>query len=393
MIPEIKASHNKRIISIDIMRGFSILGIFLVNMLSFHSPILYYNPLDWWEGPLNQGVYQFIDVFAQGSFYPLFSLLFGYGIVILRENTLNRGLSFTGIGVRRLSLLLLIGGLHATFIWHGDILVNYALLGFLLMLFLRFSGKALIITGSLLYIIPNILLSLLFIVTVLFVPAGEIDMYNIYEAQESVEVYQEGTYLEITERRLKDWYAVNNVAGMFFMLVTIFPLFLIGAGAAKLKWLEQYDRNKRRFLIMFIVTFSLGLLMKLSPYVIDKNFASEFIQDSIGGPLLAIAFAMGIALLSENPLFKKSLSVLAPVGKLSMSNYLLQSIVCTLIFYSYGLGYYGQISAFTGTLLALGIFTLQIVLSHFWIKYFAYGPFEWAWRSFTYWKIQRWKKS
>lgn len=385
-------SKQERIISMDIMRGFAIFGIFLVNMLSFHSPLLYIDPIEWWNGSLDKGTYMTIDILAQGSFYPLFSLLFGYGLVLLRESNLARGVTFTPIALRRLFLLLLIGCVHAFFVWHGDILINYAILGLIFLLFIRLSGKALMITGTLMYIIPNIILFLLFIVMVMFVPEGELSPYNQVEANASIEAYQLGSFMEVTEQRYKDWYFVNNLGNSFLMLFMILPLFLLGGGAAKLKWLQRVQQNKKKFKIMFMITLIVGLIFKISPYLIVKNFATEYLQDIFGGPLLAIAFALGIALLVESTKGMSKLKIFAPVGKLAISNYLLQSIVSTFIFYSYGLGLYGEISAFTGSLLVIGIFIIQVVISHYWVKRFAYGPVEWMWRSFTYMKIQKWRK-
>jgi uncharacterized protein len=134
--------ESNRILSLDRMRGFAMLGIFLVNMLSFHSPLLYIDPLKWWKDPLDQGFYVSIDIFVQASFYPLFSMLFGYGLVLLRERAQLKGISFIPIALRRLSLLLVIGLIHAFFIWHGDILFNYAFLGLIFLLFIRLSGRS-----------------------------------------------------------------------------------------------------------------------------------------------------------------------------------------------------------------------------------------------------------
>ena len=147
--------HN-RIVSLDMMRGFAILGIFLVNMLSFHSPLLYIEPLEWWKEPLDQGVYMFIDIFIQASFYPLFSMLFGYGLVMLWEKTQKKGLSFHPIALRRLFFLLIVGLAHAILVWHGDILFNYALLGFIFLLFIKLSGKKMLVLGSIFYLLPNL---------------------------------------------------------------------------------------------------------------------------------------------------------------------------------------------------------------------------------------------
>ncbi|MEF7562269.1 DUF418 domain-containing protein [Bacillus infantis] len=376
--------EKDRIASLDIMRGFAILGIFLVNMMSFHSPLLYLDPHRWWDSSLDKGVYAFIDIFAQASFYPLFSLLFGYGVIILRERAIDRGYSFAAIGSRRFLVLLAAGILHAFLIWHGDILVNYAVFGLIALLFFRLSGKALLITGILLYILPNLLMGLLMLVTVLFVPDSETSLYDLESAVSSSEVYKDGTFAEITSQRITDWYMVNNEVSFIILLLSIMPLFLIGAGAAKLKLLEKLANFQKRAAIMFAVFFAAGLLIKLVPYIGPDNLATEYFQDLFGGPLLAASYAIMIALMADTEKGSRLLMPLTWVGRMSLSNYLFQSIVCTLIFYGYGLGFYGDISMAGGTLLAVGIYLFQILLSRLWLTRFKYGPFEWLWRSATY---------
>lgn len=383
--------EKNRIISLDMMRGFAILGIFLVNMLSFHSPLLYIDPFSRWEGEADNAIYIGIDVLAQGSFYPLFSFLFGYGLVLMYESNVRKGVSFYPIALRRLLMLLVIGVIHALFIWHGDILINYALLGILFLLFLKLSGRGLLISGILIWLLPNLLLTLLFIVAALLVPGEEISIYDPHLAKQSVEVYQQGSYIDIFKQRFEDWYAVNNPLNSVFMLFSIFPFFLIGGGLAKLKWLERVREIKRPLQIGFILLFITGLLLKISPYVIGKGITWEYIQDSFGGPILAFAYVLGIALWAEGSPTNRFLKLLAPVGKTSMSNYLLQSIVSTFIFYSYGLGLYNQVSVLTGTILVFTIYGIQILLSSYWLKNHPYGPIEWLWRGVTYNKKQKWR--
>jgi uncharacterized protein len=384
--------EKDRIISLDIMRGFAILGIFLVNMLSFHSPFLYLDPFEWWNSPADKSTYVFIDIFVQASFYPLFSMLFGYGLVILRDRAIAKGLPFRGMAARRLSLLLLIGIIHALLIWHGDILINYAIFGFIFLLFIKLSGKNMLLTGILLYIIPNLLFALLFIVTVLFVPAEELSIYDPAAAKVSLQVYQNGSFAEITAQRMEDWYLVNNLASLPIMFASIFPLFLIGGGAAKLKWLEEPAKGRGFLRKLMIGSLAAGLVFKLLPYLLEGNLAVDFLQDIFGGPLLAIGYGLAIALAINNGTISKMLMPLSYVGKLSLSNYLLQSIISTLIFYSYGLGFYGEISAFGGTILVIFIFALQVMGSGYWVSRYYYGPVEWLWRSFTYLKLPNWRR-
>ncbi|WHX41862.1 DUF418 domain-containing protein [Mesobacillus sp. AQ2] len=381
-----------RIVSIDRMRGFSLLGIFLVNMISFHSPYFYIDPETWWEGNINLFTYRFIDVLIQASFYPLFAMLFGYGLVILRERILDKGLKFTPLAVRRLSLLLLIGCIHAFFIWEGDILITYAVCGFAFLLFLGWSAKRLMIAGLAIYIVPNLLLVLMLGAASAVDGGAEFSMYDGQAAEQAINVYRTGSFAEVTEQRMTEWYKNNNLMGLFFYLITILPLFMFGAGAAKMRLFEKVHRNKKKIRTYAAALSILGLLIKSIPYLYGRTLMTDYAQDIFGGAMLAMAYALIIALLSEHRKMDRVLYPLEAAGRLSISNYLFQSIFSTMIFYSYGLGYYGDVSIFAGTMLALAIYASQLAVSSWWVKRFYYGPVEWLWRSGTYLKKQRFKK-
>ena len=380
---------GNRIVSIDRMRGFSLLGIFLVNMISFHSPFFYIDPETWWDGELNRVTYVFIDLFVQASFYPLFAMLFGYGLVILHERTLEKNLSFYPLALRRLSILLVIGILHAFLVWHGDILITYAVSGFVFLLFIRLSAKKLLITGLLLYIVPNLLLLFMLGAASLVDGSGEFSMFDKEAAEQSILVYQTGSFSEVTVQRVTEWYKNNNPGSLIFYLVTILPLFLIGAGTAKLRLFEDVQSKRRKIVYSAVSLAFVGLLLKAVPYLSSKTLMSDYAQDIFGGAMLAAAYALFIALVSENQRFDRVFAPLEAAGRLSISNYLFQSIVSTMIFYSYGLGYYGKVSIFTGTMLALGIYILQLAASSWWVAKYYYGPVEWLWHIATYLKKQR----
>lgn len=390
---ELKARvTGKRIASIDRMRGFSLVGIFLVNMISFHSPYFYIDPEQWWDGTLNLVTYRFIDIFVQASFYPLFAMLFGYGLVILRERTLEKGNSFNRLAIRRLAILLLMGMLHAFLIWEGDILITYAVCGFAFLLFIGWSARRLFIGGFILYIVPNILLLLMLALTMLASPEEPFTMYEKEAAEQAMDAYQTGTFAEVAVQRIDEWTKNNNLLGFIFYLITILPLFMIGAGAAKIKLFEDVGEKRRKLAYLTVVLAAAGLLIKTFPYLLNRTLVTDYAQDVFGGTLLAMAYALIIALASEKRTFDKVLVPLEAAGRLSISNYLFQSIVATLIFYSYGLGFYGKVSLFTGTILALSIYVIQLVLSSWWVKRYYYGPVEWVWRSGTYLKKQRLKR-
>jgi uncharacterized protein len=386
-------SAQERIKAIDIIRGFAILGIFLVNMPDFNSPIMYLKPGSWWNHPLDRFTEAFIDIFAQASFYTLFSFLFGFGAMIFRERLLSKGYSFGRLFSRRLFVLLIIGCIHAFFIWHGDILISYALTGAFMLLFHNVRPRYLLIWAFILLLIPNGLLSLLLLFAVLI---GEEDTANFYDeklANEALEHYRDGTFIDIFWQRWHDWVYVNNVEGTIFIIISLLPMFLLGAYAAKKKWFSDIHANEKTLKKVWFFSFLIGFIFKLLPYWTKKNIFTEYLQDMFGGPATAIFYAVTIALLSQKQWWNKILSPLAAVGRMSLTNYLFQSVFCTLLFYNYGLGLYGSVRPFYGLLLTLAIYGIQVVLSKLWLKQYTMGPMEWIWRTLTYGQKQPLKRT
>ncbi|WP_174730731.1 DUF418 domain-containing protein [Mesobacillus harenae] len=384
--------RRTRLLSLDLMRGIALLGILLVNMISFHAPFLYIDPLAWWSGDLNHYTYIFIDVFIQASFYPLFALLFGYSIVLFQEGSLAKGLQFYRVAVRRLLFLLIIGIIHMVFVWHGDILITYAICGLLLLLFLRLSSRGLVWCGILLYSIPNLLFGLLIFAAESMAPSENLTTGDPVAASTSVAVYQNGQWIEIMNQRIHDWLQVNNPASFLFLILTILPLFLVGAGAAKNNWAGNFYLYKRPMCYVLIFLLPFGLLLKSFPYFFEQTAAADYFQDLFGGVFLAISYAISIAFLACNERVVKVIMPFAAVGRMSISNYLFQSVLLTTVFYGYGLGYYGKVSLFTGSVGAVLVFALQIILSNWWLNRYHFGPVEWVWRNVTYLESQKWRK-
>ncbi|MFJ7639088.1 DUF418 domain-containing protein [Peribacillus sp. NPDC097225] len=378
--------ESKRIASIDLLRGLAILGIFLVNMPSFHTPILYSSGVEYWDEGWDRILYIGSDIIAQASFYPLFACLFGFGSVILATRSEDKGISFPLLFTKRLCFLLGVGCIHAFFIWHGDILVNYAMFGFAFLLFYKWKGKYLIWLGSFLYIVPFGVFGLFFLI-MSFVDSGLMDIQNEVELiKQSQEIYSAGSFMEVTGQRMADWYMVNGPTNVIFLFLSIFPFFLIGAGVAKQGWLQNPARYKRPIRKIVIISLLTGVAIKVLPYVTDYDYGTTFIQDYFGGPLLTMFYISAITLLVEKAWAYKLLYPLALVGRMSMSNYLFQSIVCTFIFYSYGCGLYGKVTYTEGFLLMIVVFSIQVLLSFLWMKRFRFGPVEFVWRYVSYGK-------
>lgn len=384
-------SEKERIQSVDVMRGFAILGIFLVNMSSFHSPALYLGSnqdlptTDLWTTNL-------IDFFAQASFYTLFSFLFGFGMIIFLDRAREKEKSYKVLYGRRLLVLFVIGLIHAFLVWHGDILITYALLGGILLLFYKVRPKAILATSLSILLIPALLLgALLVLISVISPENAQLPKDEIL-VEQSIENYKYGTFFDATSQRISDYFFVNNVESAFFLLITLLPLFLLGTYVAKTKWFSETRKHRKAIMITWFITLIIGVPAKLLPYITSKNVGTEYLQDAIGGPALALFYVTSIVLLMELSIMRKLLKPFSYVGRLSLSNYLLQSVVCTTLFYGYGFGFYGDISHFQAFLLTIAIYIIQVVLSYFWLLKFRYGPVEWVWRTLTYGKKQPFKR-
>ena len=376
---------NERIISIDVMRGFALLGIFVVNMLFFHTPYIYVNPYTWYQNPSDYETFKMIDIFVQGSVYPLFAMLFGYGLAMQFMKSEANGRPFAKFAVRRLSVLLLIGCIHAFLIWAGDILITYALAGFVLILMIRLKPIWLLLISVFLYLIPNGLLNVLVYLASLLDSDAMIIYTGIQEIEASIVAYGQGSWGDIFSQRLADWlYMGGNGLMIISMLFTIVPFLLLGAAAAKWKLIERVRELKVYWIITVLVTLIAGTGIKWLPYLSEANLFTMSIQDTFGGPLQAIAYAGIIALICSIPIAAKILSPISKVGRMSMTTYLMQSIIATTIFYAYGFGLYGTIDISTGTWMAVGIYALQIVFAEIWLMKFKQGPVELLWRKLTY---------
>lgn len=186
----------------------------------------------------------------------------------------------------------------------------------------------------------------------------------------------------------------------WFIIPPVLALFLLGVRAGKRGWFTQPDEHGKTFRNLLIWALPPGLALNL--YVAATGFSQNqlgievltwqtFFQVAalgIGSVLLSLSYLAAIALLSRSRRGARILAPLVPVGRMALSNYLLQSIVMTTLAYGYGFGLYGRIDLATGFLLAIVLYAVQIPLSNWWLSRFRFGPFEWAWRTLTYARVQ-----
>ena len=407
-LPVAPVSQAERVQIVDILRGFALFGILLVNMAIFYAPfqqLLF--PADPAAAWYDRAATWLIHFLAEGKFYALFSLLFGLGLTLLMSRIEARGGRFVPLYLRRLLILLLIGLVHAFLIWPGDILVLYALLGALLIFFRHAKPRTLLIWAVILMAIPPLfnLGSLALIEVGRAMPEGavqidaalaEVEAGYLADVERADRVYTNGTFSEITAQRVYD-YTSLGLLSFFALGFNVLGLFLIGIYFGKRQIFQNLETNRpllRKLLLW-------GLLIGLPANAIYATLIMDTVRfapsgaagiaalaHGIGAPLLMLGYVAALSLLSMTPVWGARLKALAPVGQMALTNYLMQSIVCTLIFYGYGLGLFGKIGAAAGILLTFVIYLLQIPISHWWMKRYRYGPAEWLWRSLTYLKPQ-----
>lgn len=376
---------GERVVAIDYLRGFALLGIFIANMLLFHSPYLYINPYSFFTSG-EEDTFKWIDIFVQGSFYPIFALLFGYGLNMQYEKSIERGVSFARLMTKRLSILLLFGLVHALLIWSGDILFTYALMGFLLILFVRIPAKWLAPLAVLLYVLPVSLFYILLRLMMKLDPNALKGEYaDIHQLELSISAFAHGSFSEIFMFRFHEWLLIGLggfVTGFFIVL----PVIMLGAALSKWKVIERAHAFKGRLIVIIVIGLGAGIWIKSLPYLLNTGEDNQWLQDTFGGVLLAAAYVAIILLLCMLPVFRKVFSPIAKAGQMSLTTYIFQSIIATIIFYSYGFGLYGKVDLVTGTWIAIGVFVIQAIFAEIWLSKFRMGPLEWVWRRATYGK-------
>ncbi len=401
-------SSQERIETLDILRGFAIFGILLVNMGVFAYPFLGYQIMGGspWDDTFNRITEQVIRFFAEGKFYSLFALLFGIGILLQFERAKSRDINFKPYYLRRISILLVMGLLHAFLFWMGDILMVYALCGFGLLLFINRKPKTIFIWAIICFFIPLLFVSAIYGLMNLALSVSEAagDIEQHIEAQEAFATwliegayaaYRDGTIGQIFIFRALEFGIVFG-SGIFWF-PNVFAIMLIGVYAVKKnliqKTLKERDFTLRMFKILLIVGIFVNGLYTVSyalmdPLRVNIWYVLTYFSFSFAGATLALAYVSGIILLLNSEHWQKRLKPFAFVGKMALTNYLLQTVICTTLFYNYGFGLYGSVGPLPGVAITILIFSLQVYLSPVWLRYFHYGPVEWLWRSLTYKKRQ-----
>lgn len=398
-----------RIEGIDLLRGFALLGLPTMNIITFSMPIsAYFNPTSFSDTNfLNHFIFSFFYIFSDQKFMGLFSLLFGASLLLLTNKSQQSGKNPVFIHYSRMFWLFVVGMLHGLYLWEGDILALYALLGCLL-----YPLKNLRVRWLLLIACITMIGSVLSSMVDLEIPvmAGlELLEVNAFYQPSAIDIQQakwlyQGDYAGIHQ------YLLNNYIGevlpnrlldgfVFSAILRAFSMMCLGMVLFKMRWLQgEFSRSFYRRLLNISLCFavpilSLGLIYNYQQQWSLASFASYgAIANLIGTVPMVFAYIALSSLFQQSDKLSEHLTrlkvAIQNVGKMALSNYLMQTIICVLLFYGYGLGLYATLSRLQLLPIILLIWAFQLIFSTWWLTHFKQGPIEWVWRMLTYMRWQ-----
>jgi len=382
---------GQRAAHIDSMRALALLGVIVMNI---GSMVMMVNGREVFAAAstFDLGVAAADLLFILGKARSCFAFLFGAGFAILMMRAEARGTGFRNFYARRMAILLLFGLVNQVFLFWGDILVTYALLGFALMLVRHWSNAAMLKAGLALVLAPPLLAGLIEAMIGHPIP-NLLELARAAESARALAAYTSPSYLDAVGQNVWEG-ATRHAAGTAHMAIydlSVFGLFLLGAWSVRSGLLT--DPQRHRALLRRIVKWSLpaGLLLSAvnaAPFLgmRPEGLAAAGITAAyVGVPILAFTYLAGFALI-----FSKGTGAvqafLAPAGRMSLTNYLVSGAFGCWVFYGYGLGLLREFDMVGLTLFGIGLFVALALFSRLWLSVAPYGPAEWLWRRLTYGK-------
>jgi uncharacterized protein len=381
---------SERNVSLDALRGFALLGILVINIQTFSMPF------EALSNPTLYGGFEGTDylswlvahVFFEGSFITLFTVMFGGGVILFTESKERKGQSVMSLYYRRNLSLLVIGLAHAYLLWYGDILVMYALCAFWVVSVRDWEPSAQIRLGLVLVAFPAFLY-------VVLGPGTSPGFWNVPEEvlRSQVETYQAG-WLTQMDHRVPT--ALSQHTNTFFVqgLWRISGLMVVGMGV--FRWgLLTNERDAGEYARIFAAGILTGVPLILAGvwYISSNGWSADVALwwrpfNYVGAILVGFGYVGGLMLFLKRYADSLVTRALAAVGRTAFTNYLLQTVIATTIFYGHGLGLFGTVSRTEQMGIVVLIWAIQVPLSVLWLRRYRFGPIEWLWRTLTYGEIQ-----
>ena len=397
-------AERERIVVLDVLRGIALLGVVVANVWLWFSGISFKFPgyrEELLRFSIDSAVFFAIAVLVSGKAMSTFSFLFGLGFAVQMLRAASRGRSIVPTYVRRLTVLLLIGAIHMTLLWYGDILFAYAVLGFSLILFRHRADRTLLTWAAILIIaVPLLLGGIPWMLDVLGIPVPPPKLEEIAKRNAAtLATFQSGSYGAIVGENLHQagkFYAGRKAPWLLYVL----GLFVLGLYTGRRQVFERVTEHRKTFrrIASWGIPVGIGgsvLMAVLQTVLPPEAMFSEprlvllvmavFVVSTVP---LAAGYVSAATLLLQDETWRRRLGVFAPVGRMALTNYLSQTVIMLLIYYPYGGGLIGRVGPAVGLGIALAVFALQIVWSRIWLARFQFGPMEWLWRSLTYGEFQ-----
>jgi len=382
---------KKRITQIDILRGFALFGVLLVNVFGYNSSFFDFSGFyKAFEAPLNSRIYNLVVGFAADKFIFIFSFLFGVGFSIMYLKYKVDEKHFFRLYMRRMLALMMFGIIHITFFWAGDILLSYSLMGIVLLFSRKLRSGLLLFLSIFIYFFPIIYIALQSIYINLpdaLSPVTDIKMPEV------ISIYSGGSYFDVFSLRLNEFFAFRNI-NLIYYAPKVLSLFIFGYLFFKHRFLEKINSARTKYFILFLVLFIIGIASTIFTDDIVNALGNAETNPfylaiymgifEITNIFLGLSYILLVLILSQVQGFSSILNPLKYIGRTALTNYMMQSVTFTTIMYSYGFGKFGSFQPWQLVIFAVVVFAIQIIISKLWLQRFRFGPLEWVWRKLTY---------
>ena len=401
---------KNRIIAIDVLRGFALLGILLMNIVSFAMPGgAYSNPTVYGGNDIwNRLVFNLSHIFADQKMMALFSMLFGASVMLVTSKMEKQGKSPFWFHYIRNFWLLIIGLLHSVLLWEGDILVIYAVCSFMLYLLRKLPPTWQFGLGLFIFFVPSLLNFGISVTLPFLEPADWQALQASWQPGETAVseelAFYRGGYMEQLAYRISadtstesytDGEALLDLSAIVEYASRAFGMMLIGM--AFYTWgILSAKKSEGFYINMALTGFGFGLpiaLISLFQYT-AHNWGAYYslfngrIPNHVATTFIASGYIAVIMLWSRANIWQNLRERLAAVGRMALTNYIGQSIIGTFLFYGFGLGLFGFLNRVHLLLVVIFIWVLQLVFSSWWLERYQYGPLEWVWRILSH---RRWQ--
>ncbi len=395
-------TSKKRIDTIDVLRGFALMGILYAHMVIWYTgaslPAEVYTNYDSTADGVAMAIF---GALVYGKFFSVFSFLFGLSFYLHFQKKMS-STGYLRTYIWRLILLFLIGIVHHI-VWRGDILAIYAVLGLLLLLFRNLPKKLILVLSLLLIInLPTNIYDA-------FQPESydsSVSFPMKEEAREYYSLVQNAGFLNVLKENWNSWPAKIKYQLESGRLLMTFGYFLLGFYAGRVKLFTSIKRNLSKFITWnklmesgILILLTVGLILYLHDYVTipditivtQYKWLAVFLFD-VYNACVTIFYITGITILFQSSSFKNYLKPLAAMGRMALTIYLLQTFFGLLIFYQFGFGLLDETTPAVNILLGILIFFILLNFSQWWLKNFKQGPVEWLWKSLTYFRFSSIRK-